>query len=92
MRLYDEKKGVVSVRQVLYRLLMKNGVVCSKEEFGIKREDKVLTSVFDLLPDRVNPEGPRWKERSDSSHLSEGPPSSTGDANRDCVLMCLCCF
>ena len=42
MRLYDDKKGVVSVRQVLYRLLMKNGVVCCKEEFGIRREDAQL--------------------------------------------------
>ena len=42
MRLYDDKKGVVSVRQVLYHLLMKNGVVCCKEEFGIKREDAQL--------------------------------------------------
>ena len=49
MRLYDDKKGVVSVRQVLYRLLMKNGVVCCKEKFGIRREDETLCEFFAQL-------------------------------------------
>ena len=39
MRLYDDKKGVVSIRQVFYHLMKKNGVACCKEEFGIRRED-----------------------------------------------------
>ena len=42
MRVYDDKKGVVSVRQVFYHLLKKNGVPCCKEEFGIRREDAQL--------------------------------------------------
>ena len=42
MRLYDDKKGGVSVRQVFYHLLKKNGVPCCKEEFGIRREDAQL--------------------------------------------------
>ena len=42
MRLYDDKKGVVSVRQVFYHLLKKNGVPCCKEEFWIRREDAQL--------------------------------------------------
>ena len=49
MRLFDDKKGVVSVRQVLYRLLLKNGVVCCKEEFGIRREDEKLCEFFAQL-------------------------------------------
>ena len=39
MRLYDDKKRVVSIRQVFYHLMKKNGVACCKEEFGIRRED-----------------------------------------------------
>ena len=35
--LMREKKGVVSMRQVLYDLLRKNGVECCREEFGLKR-------------------------------------------------------
>ena len=42
MRLYDDKKGVVSVRKVFYHLLKKNGVPCCKEEFGIRIEDAQL--------------------------------------------------
>ena len=38
MRLYDDKKRVVSIRQVFYHLMKKNGVLCCKEEFGIRRE------------------------------------------------------
>ena len=39
MRLYGDKKVVVSIKQVFYHLLKKNGVACCKEEFGIRRED-----------------------------------------------------
>ena len=46
MRVYDDKIGVVSVRQVFYHLLKKNGVACCKEEFGIRREDKTLCEFF----------------------------------------------
>ena len=42
MRLYNDKKGVVSVRQVFYHLLKKNGVPCCKEEFGIRRDEAQL--------------------------------------------------
>ena len=43
MRLYDDNgakppQRVVSIRQVFYHLLKKNGVACCKEEFGIRRE------------------------------------------------------
>ena len=38
MRLYGDKKGVVSIKQVFYHLMKKNGVACCKEEFGIRRE------------------------------------------------------
>ena len=57
MRLFKDRKGVVSVRQVFYHLLKKNGVPCCKEEFGLRKED---------------------------AQLPKGPPSSTGDDNRDC--------
>ena len=36
--LMREKKGVVSVRQVLYDLLRKNGVECCRGEFGLRRK------------------------------------------------------
>ena len=39
MRLYDDKKRLVSIRQVFYHLMKKNGVACCKEEFGIRRVD-----------------------------------------------------
>ena len=39
MRLYGDKKVVVSIKQVFYHLLKKNGIACCKEEFGIRRED-----------------------------------------------------
>ena len=38
MRIYGDKKRVVSIKQVFYHLLKKNGVACCKEEFGIRRE------------------------------------------------------
>ena len=62
-RLYDDTKGVVSVRQVLYHLLMKNDLACSKEEFGIKREDKMLNELFTQLGWQASlsiPKGPGW--------------------------------
>ena len=34
----EPPQGVVSIRQVFYHLLKKNGVACCKEEFGIRRE------------------------------------------------------
>ena len=58
MRLYDDKKGVVSVRQVFYHLLKKNGVACCKEEFGIRREDAQL------------PKGPPTKTSSNDRYRS----------------------
>ena len=33
------RSPLVSIRQVFYHLLKKNGVACCKEEFGIRRED-----------------------------------------------------
>ena len=35
----EPPQGVVSIRQVFYHLMKKNGVACCKEEFGIRRED-----------------------------------------------------
>ena len=64
----DKRKNFVNARQVLYRLLKKSGVECSREEFGItSKQEKILDTLFDQLG---------W--------LSKSPPSSTGDANRDC--------
>ena len=34
----EPPQGVVSIRQVFYHLMKKNGVACCKEEFGIRRE------------------------------------------------------
>ena len=34
----EPPQGVVSIRQVFYHLMKKNGVECCKEEFGIRRE------------------------------------------------------
>ena len=62
MRIHDDKKGVVSVRQVFHRLLMKNGVACSKEEFGIKREDKMLGEFLTHLS-KSPPSGTRSANR-----------------------------
>ena len=58
MRRYDDKKRVVSIRQVFYHLMKKNGVACCKEEFGIRREDAQL------------PKGPPTKTSSNDRYRS----------------------
>ena len=58
MKLYDDKKRVVSIRQVFYHLMKKNGVACCKEEFGIRREDAQL------------PKGPPTKTSSNDRYRS----------------------
>ena len=73
VRLYDEKsdkKNFVNMWQVLYRLLVKSGVERTQEEFGIKWSVE-QEKILDGLFGQLG-----W--------LPKSPPSSTGDANRDC--------
>ena len=61
MRLYDDKKGVVSVRQVFYHLLKKNGVPCCKEEFGLRKEDKSLDELLSENPPSTTSSNDRYR-------------------------------
>ena len=61
MRPYDDKKGVVSVRQVFYHLLKKNGVPCCKEEFGLRKEDKSLDELLSENPSSTTSSNDRYR-------------------------------
>ena len=61
MRPYDDKKGVVSVRQVFYHLLKKNGVPCCKEEFGLRKEDKSLDELLSENPPSTTSSNDRYR-------------------------------
>ena len=69
MRLFNEtrlsapeRKGVVvNVGQVLYRLLKKNGVPCCKEEFGLRKEDKLLDERLSECPPSTTSSNDRYR-------------------------------
>ena len=61
MRLFKDRKGVVSVRQVFYHLLKKNGMPCCKEEFGLRKEDKSLDELLSENPPSTTRSNDRYR-------------------------------
>ena len=61
MRLFKDRKGVVSVRQVFYHLLKNNGVPCCKEEFGLRSEDKFLGELLSEHPPSTTSSNDRYR-------------------------------
>ena len=61
MRLFKDRKGVVSVRTVFYHLLKKNGVPCCKEEFGLRKEDKFLGELLSEHPPSTTSSNDRYR-------------------------------